>query len=209
MVKRKKKSAANVRRMPTQARALVTWNAILDAAAQVLVESGYEKCTTDRIAERAGVSVGSVYEYFPNKASVFEALTIRWTKQKWQKFVSQLDADSVDLADRIRQTIRARIAVSQINPQLDDALSSEVPLRITAPIANEAYKQMLAIGVSTLQLHEVELRAQSKELMVGIMSHAAHAVIERTAVLAPDLLESGALEDELTLMFRGYLEKRG
>jgi AcrR family transcriptional regulator len=48
--------------VPVQARAKVTWNAILDAAAQVLLALGYEKATTDRIAERAGVSIGSVYE---------------------------------------------------------------------------------------------------------------------------------------------------
>jgi AcrR family transcriptional regulator len=55
----------------------VTWNAILDAAAQVLLAKGYERATTDRIAERAGVSIGSVYEYFPNKESIFAALTLR------------------------------------------------------------------------------------------------------------------------------------
>ena len=68
------KSRFSPRKQPAQARAKRTWNAILDGAAQVLVTQGYERATTDRIAERTGVSVGTVYEYFPNKDAIFAAL---------------------------------------------------------------------------------------------------------------------------------------
>jgi AcrR family transcriptional regulator len=78
-----KPKRAKPRKTPVQARAKATWNAILDAAAQVLLARGYEKATTDRIAERAGGSVGSVYEYFPNKESIFAALTLRFNEERW------------------------------------------------------------------------------------------------------------------------------
>jgi AcrR family transcriptional regulator len=78
-----KRKAQRPRKTPVQARAKVTWNVILDAAAQVLLKRGYEKATTDRIAERAGVSIGSVFEYFPNKESIFAALMLRWNEERW------------------------------------------------------------------------------------------------------------------------------
>lgn len=55
------------RRKPRQSRSRATVDAILQATAQVLVRDGYQKATTNRIAERAGVSVGTLYQYFPNK----------------------------------------------------------------------------------------------------------------------------------------------
>ena len=63
------------RRKANQERSRKTVNAILDGAAQVLLRDGYAHATTNRIAERAGVSVGSVYQYFDDKVEVFEALT--------------------------------------------------------------------------------------------------------------------------------------
>ena len=61
-----------MRRKAKQARSIETINAILIAAAEVLEDHGYTRATTDRIAERAGVSIGSVYQYFGNKLELFE-----------------------------------------------------------------------------------------------------------------------------------------
>ena len=61
-----------MRRKAKQARSIETNRAILIAAAQVLEDFGYNHATTDRIAERAGVSIGSLYQYFSNKTELFE-----------------------------------------------------------------------------------------------------------------------------------------
>ena len=65
------------RKKPVQGRSRVTVDAILEAAARLFVRDGYPNTTTNRIAELAGVSVGSLYEYFPNKASILLALLQR------------------------------------------------------------------------------------------------------------------------------------
>lgn len=62
------------RKTPRQARSLVTVGIILDATALVLVEEGYDRATTNRIAERAGVSIGSLYQYFEDKFSLVDAI---------------------------------------------------------------------------------------------------------------------------------------
>lgn len=70
-------SPKGVRKTPSQARAQRTVHHILDAAAQILDGPGTARLTTNLVAERAGVSVGTLYQYFPNKAAVVEALLAR------------------------------------------------------------------------------------------------------------------------------------
>jgi AcrR family transcriptional regulator len=65
------------RRSPRQTRSRATWEAILEAAAQILERHGAAALTTNRIAERAGVSIGSLYQYFPNKHAVLAELIRR------------------------------------------------------------------------------------------------------------------------------------
>lgn len=69
------------RKAPRQARSQATVTAILDAAARVLVERGYAATNTNLVAERAGVSVGSLYQYFPNKDALIAALHERHARE--------------------------------------------------------------------------------------------------------------------------------
>src|SRR6185436_5530527 len=70
-------TAPRPRKRPSQARSHATVDAIVDAAARVLVAGGYGSFTTNRVAARAGVSVGSLYQYFPNKEALLAELKAR------------------------------------------------------------------------------------------------------------------------------------
>ncbi|KAA2264358.1 TetR/AcrR family transcriptional regulator [Solihabitans fulvus] len=70
-----------MRRQPVQPRGAATVAAILDACAKLLTDHDYDELTTARIAERAGVPIGSFYQYFPDKRSVVHALTLRGMQQ--------------------------------------------------------------------------------------------------------------------------------
>lgn len=69
------------KKLPVQARARATVDAILDATAQLLAREGYEAVSTNRVADLAGVSIGSLYEYFPNKQSIVAATLGRAMRQ--------------------------------------------------------------------------------------------------------------------------------
>jgi AcrR family transcriptional regulator len=72
-----KKAPLKPRKIPIQSRSAATVAAILEAAARILEASGFEGYTTNAVAERAGVSVGSLYQYFPNKDVITHALIMR------------------------------------------------------------------------------------------------------------------------------------
>ncbi len=193
------------RKTPTQARAKATWNAILEAAARVLVQRGYEKATTDRIAERAGVGIGSLYEYFPNKEAIFAILNLRWNEERWSGFQAELaSAPQDDLQTLIRSTVRARINATRRNPRLNSALRNLIPLSVTQPQARAIYEEFAEHTVRALQSH-ARLGDRDPRLVAQVMLHATHAVIDNVADMAPELLDSPALEDELALMLYRYV----
>jgi AcrR family transcriptional regulator len=79
-----------LRNEPVQARSSARLAGLLDAAAAVIDEIGFERLTTAMVAERAGASIGTVYRYFPDRIAVVEALAIRSTQRLAERFVSAL-----------------------------------------------------------------------------------------------------------------------
>ncbi len=195
------------RKQPTQARARRTWNAVLDGAAQVLIAQGYERATTDRIAERTGVSVGTIYEYFPNKDAIFAALQRRWNEQRWALFEEsrQIDLED-DLETVLRKTIHARIEATKLNPKLNSVLMRDVPASVTADQAAQLHDEFLAASVQIFGRFKGAIRSNDWQLMARLMIHATHAVIDNIAASEPDLLDAPELENELVLMMQRYVE---
>jgi AcrR family transcriptional regulator len=118
------------RRQPVQRRAQVTVDAMLDAAVRILRRSGVAAITTNRIAEVAGVSIGSVYQYFPNKHALFVALHERHIAQVDAVIREHLDSsDGENLAHLVGSMLDAMIKIHTVDPELSELLQSEVPHR--------------------------------------------------------------------------------
>jgi AcrR family transcriptional regulator len=126
LVKARPKKIA-VRRKPTQERAQVTVEAMLDAATKLLKRGGASSITTNRIAETAGVSIGSVYQYFPNKRAIFIALHGRHIRQV-DGVMQRRIAESADatLEELIASLIDGMIEAHAVDPELSDLLLAEV-----------------------------------------------------------------------------------
>ena len=118
------------RRRPTQHRAHQTVDAVLDAVVRVLKREGCSAVTTNRIAEVAGVSIGSVYQYFPNKEAIFVALHQRHIDQIDRMVETELikHAES-SLDDLMRAMIEGMIEAHRADPELYELLATEVPHR--------------------------------------------------------------------------------
>ncbi len=119
------------RRKPKQRRARQTVEAVLDAVVRVLKREGFSAVTTNRIAEVAGVSIGSVYQYFPDKRAIFDALHQRHVEQVDRIVQSTLiEHAASSLDDLIGGIIEALIDAHATDPELHELLLTEVPHRV-------------------------------------------------------------------------------
>ena len=126
------------RKRPKQARSTDLVAAILEAAAQVLAKEGAPRFTTARVAERAGVSVGSIYQYFPNKA----AILFRLQSDEWRSTSDLLRVILEDVQtpppERLRDLVHAFIRSECEEAAMRVALNDAAPLYRDAPEAREA-----------------------------------------------------------------------
>ena len=119
---------ASRRRLPVQRRARNTFDAVLDAVVRILKRQGVAAVTTNRIAEVAGVSIGSVYQYFPDKRAIFVALHERHVAAIDRLVEAQLLGHAASPPDAmLRFMIEAMVEAHQEDPQLYELLYTEVP----------------------------------------------------------------------------------
>ncbi|MFE9683199.1 TetR/AcrR family transcriptional regulator [Streptomyces sp. NPDC006285] len=116
------------RRKPRQVRAELTRERILAAAAHVFVEFGYAAGTTNRIAERARISIGSLYQYFPNKDAILAELLVRHIDRGTWTQADQLDLSPGTLEAMVRALVRDAIDNHRDDPQLLRIMFEEAPL---------------------------------------------------------------------------------
>ncbi|WP_439618282.1 TetR family transcriptional regulator [Shinella sp.] len=130
------KPRISTRKEPKQSRSNELVSAILTAAVQVLVEEGAQRFTTARVAEKAGVSIGSLYQYFPNKASIL----FRLQSDEWRGSNEMLREILTAIAppkDRLRRLVHAFVRSECDEAPVRQALADAAPLYRDAPEARE------------------------------------------------------------------------
>ena len=119
-----------LRKRPRQERARATFEAVLDAAAEAITEHGYAAMTTNAVARRAGVSIGSLYQYFPNKAAILVCLLERHIREMQPVIAEGLEAlaePGRPFEDALSEMLLQLVAVhDQHGPRLQLALSEGV-----------------------------------------------------------------------------------
>ncbi len=130
----------SLRRAPQQARSAELVAAILEAAVQVLIKEGAQRFTTARVAERAGVSVGSVYQYFPNKAAILFRLQADEWKQTTELLCGILQDSGLPPLARLRKLVHAFIRTEFEEAQVRTALDDAAPLYRDAAESRELEK---------------------------------------------------------------------
>ena len=126
------------RKQPKQARSAELVATILEAAVQVLRKEGAQRFTTARVAERAGVSIGSVYQYFPNKAAIlFRLQSDEWRQTAELRRIILEDAQRPPL-ERLRTLVHAFLRSECDEAEVRIALNDAAPLYRHAPEAQEA-----------------------------------------------------------------------
>jgi AcrR family transcriptional regulator len=155
----RRKPQISSRKQPKQARSTELVAVILEAALHVLAEEGAHRFTTTRVAERAGVSVGSLYQYFPNKA----AILFRLQSDEWRQTTDLLGRILEDVnkppLERLRNLVKAFIRSECAEAEIRVALNDAAPLYRDAPEAKEAR----ASGERTMQVFMREALPQASK----------------------------------------------
>ncbi len=125
----------SARKQPRQERSRIMVDAILQAAAEVFADFGYAATTTNKIATRAGVSVGSLYQYFPNKDALLHELLKRHhadVDQVLATALTRLADPATALEDGMRQLVTDLVTLHRADPALSRALSTSVLIQSSA-----------------------------------------------------------------------------
>lgn len=198
---------AKLRKSPAQSRSRATVEAILDAAAHILVTQGFAAASTNRIAEKAGVSIGSLYQYFPNKGALIAALRRRHA-EAMRSTILQLagPAASAALPDAVRSFIHAVMQAHRIDPHLHRILAQEAPRTDFADSRGDidhdlrnAVGALLTSRRSEILPTDLPLAAAMLVRLTDALIHAA--VIDNTLDATPQ-----AVEDEIVRVVLRYLQ---
>jgi len=203
------KAALKPRKRPRQERSRQTVEAILIAAAQVFERRGYAAGTTDAIAARAGVSVGSVYQYFPNKDAILVALVERHLEEGFalvSRLLREAREDPVDLGTLLCRFVDAMVALHQREPRLHRVLFEEIPLPASLRRELQRREEAIAAEVAALLSERFGLALPNPSLAAYLLVHAVEGLVHDFALRPPRDLDAGAFADELVRMLHAYLD---
>jgi AcrR family transcriptional regulator len=200
------------RKRPVQQRSRETVEAILEAARQVFAAHGYAGGTTNRIAQRAGVSIGSFYQYFPNKDAIVVALMERHmteTTAMYEQLMTKADGADLEVEEIVRHFVMSMLTIYQKEPSYYRVIFEEAPrpLGIHAARAriHEAVAQALATQIGRLVSTKLRDPVVSAHLLVEVAtSSIRHFVLHPPPGLQPDVFA-----EELVAMIMAYLVPPG
>jgi AcrR family transcriptional regulator len=203
-----RRSPTTPRKNASQERSRATVDALVEATARILVKEGFERTSTNRIAEIAGVSVGSLYQYFPGKEALVAAVIDRHNEE----IMGIVRATLTELADMpiekaVRRLVTVAIEAHRINPKLHRVLAEQIPRARKLDV--EAFnREVHALVRAYLDSRRKEMRRIDLDvatfICVSAIEAVAHNVVLNQAEILPDKMVR-TLVDETTRMVVGYL----
>jgi AcrR family transcriptional regulator len=202
----RRSASISSRKQPSQARSTELVSAILEAAVQVLAKEGAQRFTTARVAEKAGVSVGSLYQYFPNKA----AILFRLQSDEWQQtlalLASILEEPGRPPFERLRRLIHAFIRSECDEAAMRVALGDAAPLYRDAPEALAAQAAGRRITERFLQEVLPDTSAAVRMIAGDLITTTFSAVGKQFSETSRTADEIAAYADAMADMFCAYLD---
>lgn len=200
-------NASTMRRQPKQVRSQERVHHILDVAEQLFIELGYEQTTTRAIAMRAEISVGSLYQFFPDKAAIVRALANRYFEQEYRMFV-QLHATlaEVEIVTYVDRMIDAFEQFAEHHPGYRAVLGQLIDLMTVADanVMNE-YDQLMLAGLANFLLQRnPALDTIRSELIATTVFKAANELL--WLAFTRDHPQRQALVAETKTLITAYLQ---
>jgi AcrR family transcriptional regulator len=202
------KIRTNPRKSGSQQRSRLTVDALLEATARILIREGFDKASTNRIAEVAGVSVGSLYQYFPGKEALVAALIDRHRHEIMQVVRGELaEALNLPVEQAMRKLVEVAVKAHRIDPRLHRVLTEQIPRVGRLEKVETFNRENYALFRAYLERRRDEIRSAD----LGLVAFSCVTSIEaltHSAVLHQKIATgeaTAALVDEATRLVVGYL----
>ena len=198
------KSLYLLRKNPIQRRSKATVEAVLEAGARLLLTIGYDKASTNKIAEKAGISIGSLYEYFPGKEAIFAEIRRR-QDHRYARLV-QAEPVPATFRETLRLNIKTYIRLALSNIELHAALIRDVPKFATSEAESILIVDSLEQSNRTINSRAIKLRPQcDTAIALELTTRVLRSTIDGYAMHAPEQLKQSVVTDQLLDMLERYL----
>jgi AcrR family transcriptional regulator len=205
-----RKPLTKPRKHASQARSRATVDALIEATARILVREGYDKASTNRIAEVAGVSIGSLYQYFPGKEALVVAVFERHHEDIMQVVRRALaKAAPEPIAKGVRRIVAAAVEAHRVDPRLHHVLAEQIPRTGRLAHVETFNREANALFVAYLEAHRDEISVADLGLAAFVCGTSIEALTHNAVLHRPDMLSdrsAKALIDEATSLVVGYLQ---
>jgi AcrR family transcriptional regulator len=197
------------RKSASQKRSRATVEILLDATARVLTKEGYDRASTNRIAAAAGVSVGSLYQYFPNKEALVATLVARHNREMLQLLRDAVEkVASLDLATAMRELVQATVDAHLVDPALHRIFAEQVPRMGQLARIEALQRETFLLVRDYLQEHREEISIRDLDMATSICVTTVEALIHEFVIDRPAARESerDRFIGEVTRLVVGYLQ---
>lgn len=192
-----------MRKQPKQTRSRATVDAIIEAGTQLLGQKGWAKFTTNEVADAACVSIGSLYQYFPNKLSLVEAIRRRHFDDVLD-VVHNVSGGERSLEENVDSLVQGMLAVHGSRPELHRALLEEIPRSEGTRSAHDDFEsEYLRHYQVMISRHCKRRRSKRDEVAALVLSAAVEGVVHSAALKG--LLDSPELKRELVALVYAYV----
>jgi AcrR family transcriptional regulator len=203
-----RKVRTSPRKYASQERSRLTVNALLEATARILVREGFDQASTNRIAAVAGVSVGSLYQYFPSKEALVAALIDRHNQQVMRVVRGELaEAMKQPLERAVRQLVAVAVKAHRIDPKLHRVLAEQIPRVGKLEKVESFNRENYALFTAYLESHRAEIRAVDLGLAAFVcvtsIEALTHSAVVHHKIISAEAM--AALIEEATRLVVGYL----
>jgi len=197
--------ALDPRKCPRQARSAVTLDAIFEATLQVLLSAGSTRLNTTRVAERAGVSVGTLYQYFPNKQSLLFAVLERYLTQLMDTLEAACLAHRGGTAEVMTEAaVKAYLQVKAKDPEISRALYL-IAIELDARGPVEAAIQRAEQAIAAMLATAIDGRFADPHAVARILFAAIHGTVRMFYERELPPMIGGDVERQLTTMCCSYV----